>query len=163
MPKRPEEWPSPKEGILSQKSPFDDFPEARPGLSLAAISVLSERQRQIEAEGWTPEHDDKHDKGQLAEAASCYADASVYAGLYGEAPPNPSDDWPWDWDCWKPTDRRRMLVKAGALILAEIERLSRRPFGLEPKPQPQPQPQPQPSARRLLRRGFERVKVKREG
>ena len=110
---------------MRQKSPYDDFPKAGPGMSLAALSVLDERQRQIEQEGWTPEHDDQHDKGQLAEAASCYADASVYAGLYGQAPPNPSDDWPWDWCWWKPADRRRMLVKAGALILAEIERLDR--------------------------------------
>ena len=103
----------------------DKLSRLRAALSGAAVDVVAERQRQISKEGWTPEHDDQHDKGQLAEAASCYADASVYAGLYGEAPPNPSDDWPWDWDYWKPTDRRRMLVKAGALILAEIERLDR--------------------------------------
>lgn len=33
--------------------------------------------------------------------------------------------WPWDESWWKPTNRRRDLVKAGALILAEIERLDR--------------------------------------
>jgi hypothetical protein len=32
--------------------------------------------------------------------------------------------WPQDWE-FKPADPRRMLVKAGALILAEIERLDR--------------------------------------
>ncbi|MFN3321313.1 MAG: hypothetical protein ACK43M_21435, partial [Allorhizobium sp.] len=33
--------------------------------------------------------------------------------------------WPWGIEWWKPTDRRRDLVKAGALIIAEIERLDR--------------------------------------
>lgn len=31
--------------------------------------IAAERKRQIEAEGWTPEHDDAHDKGELARAA----------------------------------------------------------------------------------------------
>jgi hypothetical protein len=95
-------------------------------LSLATRDVLAERQRQIEKEGWTPEHDDEHRSFQMAEAAACYADAASYANLYGEAPARPSDDWPWDWKWWKPASPRRMLVKAGALILAEIERLDRR-------------------------------------
>src|SRR5690606_333611 len=38
----------------------------------AARDVLAERRRQIEAEGWTPGHDDKHAEG-LACAAACYA------------------------------------------------------------------------------------------
>lgn len=33
--------------------------------------------------------------------------------------------WPWDESWWKPTTPRRDLVKAAALILAEIERLDR--------------------------------------
>jgi len=33
--------------------------------------------------------------------------------------------WTWERAWWKPTTRRRDLVKAGALILAEIERLDR--------------------------------------
>jgi hypothetical protein len=33
--------------------------------------------------------------------------------------------WPWSQDWWKPTNPRRDLVKAGALIAAEIERLDR--------------------------------------
>ena len=32
--------------------------------------------------------------------------------------------WPYQWE-FKPADRRRELVKAGALILAEIERIDR--------------------------------------
>jgi hypothetical protein len=82
--------------------------------SQAAIDVLAERLRQIEAEGWTPEHDDKHTKGEMAKAAACYAAGYPIATL-----------WPWGDEWWKFSDRRRNLVKAGALILAEIERLDR--------------------------------------
>ena len=90
-------------------------------LPQAARDVLSERQRQIEAEGWTLPHDDEHEDGQLAAAAASYAVASANPSAF-IAPPAL---WPWAGEWWKPSDRRRMLVKAGALVLAEIERLDR--------------------------------------
>ncbi|KAB1444168.1 hypothetical protein [Bordetella bronchiseptica] len=89
-------------------------------LTDAARDVLAERQRQISAEGWTPEHDDKNTAEQLALAAVCYA---LPQGDY--TIPEPPEFWPWDVAWWKPGDRRRELVKAGALVLAEIERLDR--------------------------------------
>jgi hypothetical protein len=85
----------------------------------AAVDVLAERQRQIEKEGWTALHDDSHeDSFALSKAAACYA---RYAG---EGYFKPAE-WPWSLEWWKPTTPRRDLVKAGALILAEIERLDR--------------------------------------
>lgn len=93
-------------------------------LSQAARDVLAERQRQISAEGWTPEHDDEHDLGQLARAAACYSGQSRLAGN-PELSCGPTSLWPWHYSCWKPNSRRGMLVKAGALILAEMERLDR--------------------------------------
>lgn len=77
--------------------------------------ITAERKRQIDAEGWTPEHDDAHADGALADAAACYAMGRRTAL------------WPWSTDWWKPSpdDRVRDLVKAGALIVAEIERLQR--------------------------------------
>ncbi|KDD49422.1 hypothetical protein L529_4964 [Bordetella bronchiseptica MBORD901] len=89
----------------------------------AARDVLAERQRQISAEGWTPEHDDAQAHEQLARAAVCYA---LPQGDYEI--PEPPEFWPWDATRWKPGDRRRELIKAGALILAEIERLDRAPM-----------------------------------
>lgn len=89
-------------------------------LTNAARDVLAERQRQISTEGWTPAHDDAHADEQLARAAVCYA---LPQGDYEI--PEPPEFWPWDAAWWKPGDRRRELVKAGALILAEIERLDR--------------------------------------
>ena len=92
-------------------------PERVP-LTEAARDVLNERQRQISVEGWTPEYDDKeHLPNELALAAASYVCADEQ-----DAPPA---IWPWDWSWWKPSDRRRNLVKSGALILAEIERLDR--------------------------------------
>lgn len=101
--------------------------------SQAANDVLAERRRQIEAEGWTAEHDDTHSRGELASAAACYAtELDLWTGYEqadrkGRATLISAERvWPWSgW--WKPTDRRRNLVKAGALILAEIERLDRLP------------------------------------
>jgi hypothetical protein len=102
---------------------------------LAEISA--ERLRQVEVEGWTPEHDAEHGEGELAMAAGCYAighPGEVKGGYWAGAGRDGSDDywiplkaslWPWDIKWWKPSDRRHDLVKAAALIVAEIERLDR--------------------------------------
>lgn len=86
--------------------------------SPALRDVAAERQRQITAEGWTPEHDDEHENGQLAAAAACYA---LFANMQVTTPA----PWPWSLNWWKQSGQRRDLVKAGALILAEIERIDR--------------------------------------
>ncbi len=97
--------------------PAPAVPQAEP-MTQAAQDVLAERRRQIEVEGWTPEHDDaEHLPDELALAAASYICADE-----GDAPPA---IWPWDRAWWKPSTPRRNLVKAGALILAEIERLDR--------------------------------------
>lgn len=80
--------------------------------------IYEERQRQVDVEGWTPEHDDEHSKGEMAQAAAAYA---VSDTVY----PHAQILWPWDEKWWKPTNRRRDLIKAAALIVAEIERLDR--------------------------------------
>ncbi|WAJ27589.1 Lar family restriction alleviation protein [Antarcticirhabdus aurantiaca] len=79
--------------------------------SAAAYDVLAERRRQVEAEGWTPEHDDQHEGGEIALAAACY--------LTGRA-----DLWPWSGSP-KFKDLRTDLVRGVALGQAEIERLDR--------------------------------------
>lgn len=101
-------------------------------MTKAAHDVIDERLRQQQAEGWTPNHDDQlHDAGDLSAAASCYAIAAAnmlnpYTQGDGVDPAKPPGDWPWEALWWKPgTDPRRALVKAGAVILAEIERIDR--------------------------------------
>ena len=97
-----------------------------------AERIAAERQRQIDAEGWTPEHDAEHARRELACAARCYISAADYAGVTGRAMPATARDqaqaapWPWHESWWKPSiDPIRNLEKAGALIAAEIDRLER--------------------------------------
>lgn len=106
---------------------------SEPVATQAARDVLGERQRQISAEGWTPEHDE----GEMAMAAAGYAvkaSDQIQCVAHGfdestldddvTAPQPGLDPWPHAWG-FKPCPPRRALVKAGALILAEIERLDR--------------------------------------
>lgn len=98
----------------------------------AQDAIMRERWRQLRVEGFTFAHDDAHVDGELARAAGYYA---MFAGLSESDraqignPPQPS--WPWEKTWWKSgpdasnESRRRELVKAGALILAELERLGR--------------------------------------
>lgn len=87
----------------------------------ALTDIAAERRRQIEAEGWTPERDDKYRPYVLSGAAGCYA---MHTLAYPAGDPPPA--WPFAASWWKPSaDPRRNLVKAGALIAAEIERLDR--------------------------------------
>ncbi|WP_185838778.1 hypothetical protein [Pseudomonas aeruginosa] len=89
----------------------------------AWLDVQAERRRQITAEGWTPEHDDLYCAAELPRAAAAY----ILNGANDEAPAI----WPFVAKWWKPRDARSNYVRAGALILAEIERLDRAAPGKE--------------------------------
>lgn len=96
----------------------------------AIDDIAAERRRQIEAEGWTPEHDDDHRGGVMALAAAAYAVSSVRRSARtdcGEAriAERARQIWPWEAAWWKPKSAREDLVRAAALIVAEIERLDR--------------------------------------
>lgn len=97
-----------------------DFGEC--AMSKAVQDICDERDRQVEVEGWTLEHDDSHSSGEMAHAAGCYL-------IFGTDPrfthEPPQRFWPWDAEWWKPRDERRNLVRAGALVVAELERLDR--------------------------------------
>jgi len=104
--------------------------------------IAAERIRQTEKLGWTREHDDQHEDGELAYAAACYA---APERIYIKT--RKADEWfrffdpfPTSWKDARParTDsglmivgvnskakRIRLLEKAGALIAAEIDRLLR--------------------------------------
>lgn len=94
----------------------------------ALIKLSDERNRQINGEGFSLDHDDLWKNGELLLAAATYTISAAPADAIGD------DDylidtmdaiWPWEEKWFKPTTPRRDLVKAGALILAEIERLDR--------------------------------------
>jgi hypothetical protein len=88
--------------------------------------MSSERKRQIDVEGWTPEHDADHTLAELALAGLSYVSVAASQvrlrdGCVKERLPV---YWPWSDNWWKPSDDPiRNLVKAGALIAAEIDRL----------------------------------------
>ncbi len=116
---------------------FEDFESHMKNMpSVAAKDVLAERLRQQEKEGWTPWHDDLHNDFSLTKAAIVYASCAAtdgpdravldQFGLVGVTH-KLKKLWPTSWDIsWlKPKDRRRDLIKAAALIVAEIERLDR--------------------------------------
>ena len=88
--------------------------------------IQEERQRQIDVEGWTAEHDSHHTNGELAAAAICYwtpeekrvyQTVSFFDGDENYAPV----EWPWEDIWWKPSpdDRIKELKKAGALYMAD--------------------------------------------
>lgn len=116
-------------------------PPSVPGGALADIAA--ERQRQMDVEGWSAEHDDEYTMGELPRAAGWYALNAIYrAGpecigdvsdpeceaskLFAPRHGCGAYQWPWPMEWWKPSPNvRRDLVKAGALIAAEIDRLDR--------------------------------------
>lgn len=111
---------SPQDSVPSDRAAVDDPVAA---VSAAARDVLAERRRQVESEGWTPEHDDEHAVGDLERAAVTYA--LYHLGVPGVAAVQGLEAnylWPWSWSWLKPKDRRSNLVKAGALLLAAIEK-----------------------------------------
>lgn len=115
------EWPEPKDGeprlhIKEQPVPAASSESVSLSLTDALRDVIAERQRQVSVKGWTPDHDDTYTCGELSGAAISYIEP-MEAVFY----------WPAEWhdDSFKPSDERRNLVKATALLLAEIERLDR--------------------------------------
>lgn len=97
--------------------------------------IAAERQRQVDVEGYGAEHDDQHTDGSIAKAAGCYAIMGAETGDWHRR--KLSEEWwgfrfslirglwPWEWRWFKPKDNRSDLIRAGALIVAEIERIDR--------------------------------------
>lgn len=99
----------------------------KPGIEL----VAAERKRQIEVEGWDKAHDENHTDFCLSVAGASYA--LDVAAKHGEITSLAKDFWsrcsdriwPFDLEWFKPTpkDPVRQLVKAAALIIADIDRI----------------------------------------
>ncbi|AUU93008.1 hypothetical protein C2U55_16980 [Enterobacteriaceae bacterium ENNIH3] len=89
-------------------------------LSVAITDIIAERRRQQSVKDFSAQQDDTYVLGELAAAAISYIEPMAAAEF-----------WPSDWhdNSFKPSDYRRNLVKAGALIAAEIERLDRASTG----------------------------------
>jgi hypothetical protein len=85
----------------------------------------------VSEKGFTASHDDAHQLFELTAASISYAaHAAVQQGVaslnYILGVTEQAECWPWEGKWWKPSsDTIRDLVKAGALIAAEIDRLQR--------------------------------------
>lgn len=82
--------------------------------------VLAERMRQVIGEGYTAARDDSYVNGELLMAASCYVLRST-----GRPVARSTFHWPFPMDAFKADGSERDLVKAMALILAEMQRRHR--------------------------------------
>jgi hypothetical protein len=103
--------------------------------------ITEERRRQVKEKGYDDKRDDSQDTGELIQAAQCYLDhvslnskvmdiSDSYNNnlkLYRNV--NRPENWPPEWtpESWNPDSPIRDLVKAAALIAAEIDRRLRIP------------------------------------
>jgi len=101
-------------------------------LSKAINDVLAERERQINVKGYSTDHDDSYEQNELPRAAAEYTNQVIGRGWIFERHPDlyrsevASDFWPWDACYWNPKSPREDLVRAAAILIAEIERLDRK-------------------------------------
>ena len=101
--------------------------EPKFGADLVLEEIRHERKRQVVIEGRSRLHDDAYARNELALAAMSYCQSGSVAAF--DTTPlkvQPPIYWPWAKEWWKPKNRRRDLIRAAALIVAEIERLDRK-------------------------------------
>ena len=91
--------------------------------------IADERQRQVDAEGYSAENDADYKAGELANAALAYLQVAAMdltaGGRSHVATRSPPACWPWHRLWWKPRDAHRDLVRAGALIAAQLDAIDR--------------------------------------
>lgn len=105
-----------KRGFSAPQPLFLGFHNLSPGV----VAMLLERERQMAQEGFTHERDDAYARGELLRAAAVYMLRSAGIALLRLRP-----FWPWDIKWLKADDKDRNLVKAGALLIAEMDRRAR--------------------------------------
>lgn len=91
--------------------------------------VSEERLRQITEEGYGAISDDTLGNGVLGAAGACYAIHAAWTleeGSPGKSLSGVPIWWPFGPETWKPEDPRRNLVKAAALLIAQIDKYDRK-------------------------------------
>ena len=90
-----------------------------------AYCIATERQRQINDEGYDKYHDRHHTTKEFIHAAMAYAIYEDGAFVNGDDSETWYEKlWPWEKQYFKPKDQKRNLIKSGALIAAAIDRLN---------------------------------------
>lgn len=116
-----------KTSIVDMVEECNDYPTD--GITL----IIRERAKQVAKCGYSIKHDDEHKYGELRAAAIAYL---LSPDIGGEGP---IGHWPFERESFNPGVGIEPLVKAGAMIAAEIDRLlrvqgvvaNREPFSLE--------------------------------
>ena len=90
-----------------------------------AYLIQKERERQIEEEGWTEEHDKHHTTEEFIKAAIAYLMYNIDSKVTDYKYVAKVSWWPWDKQWYKPKTKLRNLVRAGALIAAAIDKLQK--------------------------------------
>lgn len=108
--------------------------------TLGTQLVIEERDRQIQSEGWTAEHDMQHEPGLLAVAGACYAvnkqtatlkicgvdmkaEFNVHMKVEGSRMNRDAFPFQPQYDKREKHDIKRSLIIAAALIIAELDRI----------------------------------------
>ena len=84
--------------------------------------IRAERIRQVHSEGYKPEKDAGRE-AELVNAARAYLTAANNQITFPQLEIEIPGSWPWDSKFFKPTETKRMLIKAGALVAAAIDAL----------------------------------------
>lgn len=111
----------PESAITARTHPLATAPAQLHPTNEALRLIAIERAEQVEKHGWTPGHDDlQNSDWELPFAAAAYALAAAEDS-------DAANFWPahWDAQAFRPRGGMSDLVKAGALIVAEIERINR--------------------------------------
>lgn len=110
-------WPYyQRQGFSAPQPIYVGFPE----VSGRIAKGLLERRRQVAQEGFTAEHDDMYQDGQLLRAAASYLLKAAGIATLRLLP-----FWPWKRDWFKDSDSERCLEKGFALLCAEMDRRDR--------------------------------------
>jgi len=120
-----------EELVMNSSTPKQLLPIIEKVFGPGAAKGCAERLRQIQVEGWTPEHDDLSTDGSLSLASAMYImseEQRLEELSKTNNPMVPPTGWPWLVEYWKPTpdNRIRELEKGVALGMAEIDRLERK-------------------------------------
>lgn len=136
-----EAWGEPDDDYMSVDQAIENGWLSPDSYSKGAMDVLNERIRQVTEEKNSDDDDDRYSEHTLARAGVCYGLIGMVGAVehdpdsHGRSRPDVqlSDTiagavsrlWPWRASTFKPKDRRRNLVRAAALLLAEIDWLDR--------------------------------------
>lgn len=84
--------------------------------STAIDLVKEEREKQINKYGYTAVHDRQHHNKAVLYGALAYLNSTIYSSTAG------IEDWPFEKESFKPEGDVKNLVKAAAMIIAEIDK-----------------------------------------